>query len=37
MSLKRIWLAGFVRLWHTNPDLAHFIDPQALPTPEDKE
>lgn len=26
MSLKRIWLAGFVRRWHTNPDLAHTCD-----------
>lgn len=26
MSLHRIFLAGFVRRWHTNPDLCHTCD-----------
>jgi len=26
MSLKRAFRAGFVRRWHTNPDLAHIED-----------
>lgn len=26
MSLHKAFLAGFVRRWHTNPDLAHTVD-----------